>query len=880
MVRMAFVILMAASTAAQQPYSSCQLSRSWYRTRFPQGNFTIVPAGSSSSSSSSGGSSGAQQYRLKCIDGKQADMLCTADANVTLVPLAPDTSAWALGWRYNLSIAFAAGGATPSNAERGLVTANCSLINFWGDGSYAGQPIRDGTEGQAWCNQAPLPGSNCNGLCFPPACSPPPMPPRFSKSSDIARFWGGPNASVQLIQVSHTDIFFVSDDVLLDGQEIATALDIMAEQERPGSAAGRLPKLKWNHENVSSFLTLPPSLFLRVAGFCWQIMVVRAFIDLYPHREAELVHRMQRGQLDFGGTFSEPFEQTLYNEIAARQLYEGRKWLTERYPEVDSARVAFQQDAPGKALQMVQLYARSGIRYFKGSRFGNAIFDWRAPDGSKVLAFEQYDYSQSDAIGNTEFFDSDSVYRTQELWYEQFAAMRAAPLLPVATGHDNRPPTLFNISTNNLPGRTKLPFMEEWANRSGAAVFASGRAPPAVFSHVHEYLDQLRARSGASFQPPVMQGERPNLWWAETTATHHYLFDDQRSAARNLPAAEAFSSFRALAEGSWNSYPDAVLAVAWRNLTLADHGLGEQQLPFQMPCRGPTEANRAKPWTPFLCTLVRPNSPKVADQVYIQKWGSARKAADKLLAEAQTALAKRVNASSLLAAASVPQQQTWVVFNQLSWVRDGLVEIPQDQLASHISGDEGAGRGEKEIEVRDSRNSVVPSQRSANGSLVFIASAMPSMGWASFALLAPTPTPTTTTASKQQTGQPSPGQPWTTTFSNRFFRVTPARGGLASVVDLGTGAELFNTSGGLLAGEWMSLSYTGTGASEAHNYRHTRPCLPGDGSCNVTTMGTERLSNHSGWVGWTCREAGPVRTVFVSSPVQVNPKSPRSHHMR
>ena len=105
MVRMAFVILMAASTAAQQPYSSCQLSRSWYRTRFPQGNFTIVPAGSSSSGSSS---SGAQQYRLKCIDGKQADMLCTTDANVTLVPLAPDTSAWALGWRYNLSIAFAA----------------------------------------------------------------------------------------------------------------------------------------------------------------------------------------------------------------------------------------------------------------------------------------------------------------------------------------------------------------------------------------------------------------------------------------------------------------------------------------------------------------------------------------------------------------------------------------------------------------------------------------------------------------------------------------------------------------------------------------------------------------------------------------------------
>ena len=90
-------------------------------------------------------------------------------------------------------------------------------------------------------------------------------------------------------------------------------------------------------------------------------------------------------------------EQVLYNEILVRQIYEGRKWLTERYPEVDSARVAFQQDSPAKALQMAQIYKRSGIRYFKGSRFGNDIFNWASPDGSSVLAFEQYDYAQADS---------------------------------------------------------------------------------------------------------------------------------------------------------------------------------------------------------------------------------------------------------------------------------------------------------------------------------------------------------------------------------------------------------------------------------------------------------------------------------------------------
>eukprot|EP01052_Picozoa_sp_SAG31_P032165 SAG31_NODE_3498_length_4194_cov_2.855922_1_plen_1186_part_10 len=829
------------------PPPPCQLSRSWRRTRFPQqpgNNFTIVPA----SDGVPHHRAPHYNYHLKCVDGHIGDMSCSGDANITMVPLRPGTAAWALGWRHNLSIAFAPGGAAPSNAQQGLLSAGCSLINFWADGIYAGESIRDGRFGQAWCDQPPAPGCNAGGDCFPAACSPPPMPPRFGRSSEAARFWGGPNASVRLMQMSHTDIFFVSNDVLLDGQEIAAALDIMAEQETPGSAAGKLPPLKWNHENI---------------------LVVRAFIDLYPHREAELVHRMQEGQLDFGGTFTEPFEQTLYNEIAVRQLYEGRKWLTERYPEVDSARTAFQQDAPGKALQMVQLYARAGIRYFKGSRFGNAIFEWRAPDGSKCLAFEQYDYAQADAIGNTEFFDSDTIFHAMELWFDQFQAMGAAPLLPVATGHDNRPPTLFNSSTNNLPGRTKLPFMEEWANRSGAAPFSSGFAPPVLFSHVHEYLDQLRERSGAGFRPPVMQGERPNLWWAETTATHHWLFDHQRTAARNLPAAEAFSSFRALAEGSWESYPDKTLAVAWRNLTLADHGLGEQQLPFQMPCRGENEGNKTKPWTPFLCTLVRPNSPKVADQVYYLKWGSARKVADNLLAEAQTALAQRVNTGSLVSPVlrKEHQQQIWVVFNQLSWKRDGLVEIPKEQLSSlALVAESGAQEAIMSIEVRDGRGSVVPSQLSTNGSLVFIAPAVPSMGWVSFALL---PAKTNTRGDATGSGEgPSPGQPWTTAFSNNFFRVTPGKGGLASVIDLSSNTELFNVSGGLLAGEWMSLSYTGTGASENRDYRHTKPCVQGDPSCNVTTMGTERLGNHSGWVGWTCSEAGPVRTVFVSTPVQ------------
>lgn len=286
----------------------------------------------------------------------------------------------------------------------------------------------------------------------------------------------------------------------------------------------------------------------------------------------------------------------MYNEILVRQMYEGRKWFVERYPEVDSARVAFQQDCPAKALQTAQIYNRSGIAYFKASRLGDVIFRWAAPDGSSVLAFEQVDYGELNSP-----LSAESVYNSMVTWQDQFQDASAPPWLPLAAGSDYHMPW------------SAAAFQAEWENVSGPAAFG-GPAPPLQYSHAHEYLKRLSAFPG--FNPRVLRGERPNLWFAETTWTHHKMFDDQRVAGRNLPAAEAFSTFRALAQGSWVGYPSDELATAWLNVTLGDHGIGPEHTPFNMPCRGPMEANTSHPWTPFLCNLVRPISPAHADEIY------------------------------------------------------------------------------------------------------------------------------------------------------------------------------------------------------------------------------------------------------------------------
>jgi len=241
----------------------------------------------------------------------------------------------------------------------------------------------------------------------------------------------------------------------------------------------------------------------------------------------------------------------MYNEILVRQQYEGRKWFVERYPEVDSARVAFQQDCPAKALQMAQIYNKSGIRYFKASRLGDEIFRWASPDGSSVLAFEQVDYGEVAPP-----LTAQAIFNNMMVFYPQFQDANAPPWLPIATGTDYHSPWLATT------------FIDEWNNITGPAAFANNTAPAVVYSHAHEFLKQLDAFPG--FAPRTLMGERPNLWFAETSWTHHKMFSDQRAAGRNLPAAEAFATFRAMVQGSWSSYPTSELATAWLNVTLGE----------------------------------------------------------------------------------------------------------------------------------------------------------------------------------------------------------------------------------------------------------------------------------------------------------------------
>ena len=674
----------------------------------------------------------------------------SADAVVYNVTCAPP-SGWSTATATmqapfsSLSITF---DERPPLTMPGSLEAGCTVIDF-------------GAASAPWCARST------------PTCSTPPD-----------SWWAG--GEVHLVEVSHSDVGWLGvgmpswglpyPDLIDDTMNIAASLDMMAKD----------PAFSWQHECM---------LFLRV------------FVEMYAEREAELVARIAEGRFDIGGTFTEGLESTQLNELMARQMYSGRKWFVERYPGLDSGVVAFHQDGPLRAIQAPQVWAKSGMRYLKSSRWSDQVLAWHgADDDSSVLAMTEVHYGQANA--NV----ADLTHRLAQMG----PLYRAAGLPPVgvqAVGTDYSPPTDFSafVAAWNVQPRNATPVLR--------------------YGTFHSALKALDV--GAPNLKHV-RGERPDLWYIEGAPTHHRMFDSLRGGARALPAAETWATWRALVEGSFAaSYPEATLGAAWLNLTLNDHGIAGEPTPknFSLPS-----------W------FVNEASPDQWDLVYADKWARAAQAGLDIAAESQAFISAHVNTSAVVGAPPAPGGAVVQVFNSLSWTRDAPVEAVMTPCAPRVGALTDATTG-----------AAIDSQAAfddASGcTLVFVVQDVPSFGYKTV-VAAPGPSPAAA-PSAVAAAPLAPGSPWTAPFTNAYYRITPATGGLASMVDLATGKELFDTSA-LLAGEWVSLTYTGMGASETREYAHAQ-----------ADSSFQRLSQFAA-ATWSVLESGPVRTVFGTAPVQTN----------
>jgi alpha-mannosidase len=500
-------------------------------------------------------------------------------------------------------------------------------------------------------------------------------------------------------------------------------------------------------------------LLRKDSGFKWTIECVLFFQNWlagHPEAEKETIEFIRKGQLDCGATYTQPFEDCLYGELLARQMYVGKRWFENRYPGLALTLVA-NQDAPMRGLQAQQVYAKAGVQYLKGSRMNTpGFFRWLSPDGSHLVAWFQ------DAYWGRPRIDADSFRQGMRSMEGALRRHRLPPVLAITWGHDYNDPM-------DVRG-----VLDDW-NRNAAAE----NRPTAVYATFGEVLREVEKRGVVDSE---IRGDVPNWWVYENWPSHCRAMTAQRDAAKALVAAETFHAVKSLIQNDFSGYPKDAFDRAWRDASYACH------------------------------TMVPGHNP-APDRIMLDKYLNALSIGRSELTNAVSWIAQRVCPDR----AGVPV----VVFNPLSWERTDPVTV--------------GGGSTSSPQVIDSAGQKVPCQVQGDGSVVFVAEKVPPVGYRTYYLV---PDP-----GSESTDVPAPGTEWNRPFESRHYVVTPAEGGIRSIVDRDLGKELVSTDR-WLAFEWITFGTRAMGACEGIDFNpHPEQFF-------------DRLSKHK--PKWKCIESGPV----------------------
>ena len=416
----------------------------------------------------------------------------------------------------------------------------------------------------------------------------PPLLPVARPAADTVRVRG----VIHLIGSSHQDIAWMdSPEKCMEQRDVAVitpALKIMNEH----------PDFRYGMENTLNLME---------------------YLDRHPERREEIARLTREGRMEWGATYNQPYESLLSGEQLVRELYFGRKWIRKNLPGCD-ARVAWNPDVPGRAIQMQQILAKAGVPYLMISRHKEDLFRWNSPDGSGVIAYTPgHYYNHSLILADSTPVAALKLEKKFAEWEKFFAGRNIPAQFGVLNSADAAGPQYFGA------------LVDYWNSRpvkSGARL--------RLMQH-SSALDFFRSVDVPGGRLDTIVGERPNVWLYIHGPTHHWAISSKRQAGVLLPAAEAFSTIDALLAGSWKGYPDKELATAWAASIYDDHGWGG-------------------------------NQGQVTDQLFRSKADSARTIGRQLLDRALGNIAARVKTGT---AKGTPV----VVFNALSWPRTEPVRV-------------------------------------------------------------------------------------------------------------------------------------------------------------------------------------------------------------
>jgi alpha-mannosidase len=121
----------------------------------------------------------------------------------------------------------------------------------------------------------------------------------------------------------------------------------------------------------------------------------------YPAMFKEIVERAKQNRWEaVGGMWIEPDLNMPDGESLVRQLLIGKRYFKEKYGQ--DVRIGWNPDSFGYNWQLPQIYKKSGVDYFVTQKMSwndtnklpLKLFWWQSPDGSRVLTYFPYGYSE------------------------------------------------------------------------------------------------------------------------------------------------------------------------------------------------------------------------------------------------------------------------------------------------------------------------------------------------------------------------------------------------------------------------------------------------------------------------------------------------------
>ncbi|WPU92201.1 glycoside hydrolase family 38 C-terminal domain-containing protein [Mucilaginibacter sabulilitoris] len=404
-----------------------------------------------------------------------------------------------------------------------------------------------------------------------------------------------------------------------------------------------------------------------------------------PDQKQYIIDAVQKGYLHLDASYVNTNTSAAADEEMFEFLGHSRELekLTERKIET-----YVQVDVPGMSWGIVPVAARQGIKYIlamnNGSdRVGRSTkmsfkpFWWKGPDGkSKILFLQPGNYTPGERakghdywpkmLGQTDTSKLLQIVKTDHP-RDHFVDQYLAEKLPELEKSDYYPYDIFAMSwamADNTPIDADLPdAVKSWNEDYAFPHLVIASATEIMQSFEKKYGDQL----------PVLSGDFTE-YWTDGLGTAAKQTSMNRASKERLIQDETLWTMLRPGEAA----PRQEIREAWRNVSMGT----EHTWCYNDPSKQP-----------------------ITNDILNVKFGYFQQAEDR--------------SKSLMCSAfsSINQNVSPIVgvFNTLSWARDGLVHISNEQSKNFNS-------------IRDDQGNTIVSQRLSTGELVFLAKDIPAFG--------------------------------------------------------------------------------------------------------------------------------------------------------